>query len=47
MTVIGDFSARGGIKTLVQATYTEPAAARPALRATVDDDTRTRRRERG
>src|SRR5688572_12480856 len=26
MTVIGDFSARGGIKTLVHATYTEPAA---------------------
>src|SRR4030095_861569 len=25
MTVIGDFSARGGIKTLVQATYTQPA----------------------
>jgi 7-cyano-7-deazaguanine reductase len=30
MTVIGDFSARGGIKTLVQATYTEPAGGASA-----------------
>jgi 7-cyano-7-deazaguanine reductase len=30
MTVIGDFSARGGIKTLVQATYTEPVGGASA-----------------
>ncbi len=33
MTVIGDFSARGGIKTLVQATYTQPADAQPRASA--------------
>ena len=35
MTVVGDFSVRGGIKTIVKAEYTarEPRADGPALRA--------------
>ena len=42
MTVIGDFSVRGGIKTLVQATYTEPLAPRAASRGAMDEDDRDR-----
>ncbi len=46
MTVVGDFSVRGGIKTVVTATYAKPSTAVPNRKALTRSSRQRKRRTR-